>query len=92
MNETTKKTSFLTKVTLVLLGILVTTFIFALFTKQFEITGIYLALILCIILSFCGLYYIEKGTKLRLVTWGMISAIVMMAGIYISGLIYIQTF
>lgn len=82
-----KKTpGLLNKAIAILFGIFITSFIFALFLKALETIGLYLALILCIGLIFCGFYYIKKGTMLRLITWGMTGTVIIGVIFYIIGM------
>ena len=59
-----------------------TSIVFALALKLLQTTGLYLALALSIILIFCGFYYVNKGTRLRLVTWGILGAIILSSTIF----------
>jgi len=71
-----KKIDILSKVSLILIGVFVASVIFAIATKNFGTTGLYLGLLTTLALSFGGFYYIEKGTVLRQITWGITVTIV----------------
>ncbi|MDA1060644.1 MAG: hypothetical protein O3B47_02530 [bacterium] len=81
-----RKDNILTKLTLILLGIFILSAIFALATQIFPDFGIWIALSLSIFLIFSGFYYIDKGTRLRIVTWGMLATLVAGAGLFFVGL------
>lgn len=67
-----RKTSLLSKFTLILFGVFLTSLIFAFTVKLFEDIGIWLGLIICSSLIFCGFYYVQPKTRLRLITWSML--------------------
>ena len=90
---TSKKSSldkFLAKLSLILFGIFLTSLIFAILIRYFGETGIYLGLVISIILIFCGFYYIEKGTKLRLVTWVMLITIIALTILFLVGMNFLS--
>ncbi|MDD3861783.1 MAG: hypothetical protein PHP74_02740 [Candidatus Gracilibacteria bacterium] len=67
----------LKKITLVFFGIFLTASIFAISSKLISGSwGIILGMAICTGLIFCGFYYIEKNTKLRLITWAMLLTII----------------
>ncbi len=84
------KTNFLTKFTLVLFGILITSIIFAITLKLFEIPGIWIGLTLCAILIFLGLRYKAPGSHLRLIAWSMLGTIITFTIVYFISLSYVQ--
>lgn len=71
-----RKTSLLSKFTLILFGVFLTSLIFAFTVKLFEDIGIWLGLLICLGLIFCGFYYTEPKTRLRLITWSMLITII----------------
>jgi multisubunit Na+/H+ antiporter MnhB subunit len=80
-----RKDNFLTKLSLILLGILLTSSIFAFATQLSPDRGLWIALVIAILLVFIGFYYIDRGTRLRLVTWSMLVTLVMGAALFIVG-------
>ena len=89
-NMPTEKLSILGKITFILLGAFTTASILAIFTKEFDVVGLYLSAIILVILVFAGFYYIEKGKKLRFVTWGILGTVILIGGLYSAALIYIK--
>jgi hypothetical protein len=85
-----KKTNFLTKFTLVLFGILVTSIIFAFTVKIFQIPGIWIGLVLCAIIIGLTLKYKAPGSHLRMIAWSMLATIIAFTIIYFVGLGYVQ--
>jgi len=86
-----RKDNILTKFTLILLGVFILSAIFAFSTQLFPDFGIWIALIVCILLIFSGFYYIEKGTRLRIVTWGMLITLIAGAILFFVGLSMLET-
>lgn len=84
-----KKVGTLEKVTFVLFGVFLTSLIFAFGTKYLAEIGMWLSLVVCAFLIFAGFYYVEKGTKLRLVTWGMLGTIIFVGIVLIIGINYL---
>lgn len=76
----------LAKISLLLFGIFLTSLIFALSLRFFKEAGLWIGLIICVALSFCGFYHIEKGTRLRLITWGLSCTLILGSALYIIGL------
>lgn len=62
--------NFFKKTPFFLGGVLLTFVILGALTNQFQESGIWMSLVLCIILSGAGFYYTEKGTPLRAISWG----------------------
>jgi hypothetical protein len=71
-----KKNGLLDKIVWVLIGIFMTSLIFALLIQALGKAGIYLGLLVSILLVFSGFYYIEKGTRLRLIAWSILITII----------------
>jgi|GEM_PF-2486113 len=85
------KTNFLTKLTLVLLGVLLTSVIFAMTVRLFQIPGIWIGLLLCAILIFLAIKYKAPGSYSRLIAWSMLGTIIIGTIIYFVGLHYVQS-
>ena len=81
-----RKISLLSKFTLILFGVFLTSLIFAFTVKLFEDIGIWLGLLICVALIFCGFYYIEAKTRLRLITWSMLITVLAGAIFLIVGI------
>lgn len=84
-----KKLNLLSKFTLILFGIFITSIIFAILIKYLSEFGLWIGLIISLILAFFGFYYIESKTRLRYITWGILGTIVIGATIFFIGLIFI---
>lgn len=78
--------NLITKISLVLVGILAVTTIFAFSMQLFEEAGIWLGLILSAFLVFLGFSYTQKGTKLRLVTWSISISLAIILIIFLVGI------
>jgi hypothetical protein len=80
----------LTKIAATIFGIFFTTAVFAVFTKHFPTEwGIYLALIFCAILIFCGFKFSKKASTIRLMTWGaLVMTIVGIIGFFVIKLVF----
>jgi len=94
INITTKEgplDKILKKFTLIFFGIFLTMSIFAITTKGLGTYGILVGALICTGLIFCGFYYIEKGTRLRLITWTMVITIVVALILFLIGLSFIST-
>lgn len=83
MDNITKKIPLLTKLILILLGIFITSLIFAATTKLFQETGIWIGLIISMILILTGFYYTSPGNKLRVILWSIAGTIITFAAIFI---------
>lgn len=71
-----KKIGILEKITLILFGVFITSLIFAFLIQNFEKAGIWIGLVLSALIVFSGFYYIEKGTRLRIIAWGILGTII----------------
>lgn len=71
-----KKISFIEKFTLILFGVFANSAIFAIMMKGLASIGMWLGLLINLTLIFCGFYYIQKGTKLRIIAWGMLGTLI----------------
>jgi hypothetical protein len=92
INITTKEgpaAKVIKKLTLVFFGIFLTSLIFSLSTKFMGSPGIWLGLLICGLLIFSGFYYIEKGTKTRLIAWTMLLTILIFLIMFIAGISFI---
>lgn len=83
IGKETPGVGILEKLSLVLFGTFTTSLLFAILIKYLEKAGIWLGIFLTLIIVFCGFYYIEKGTRLRLITWGILGTIVVFSGFLI---------
>jgi hypothetical protein len=75
----------LMKFAFVLFGIFLTSLVFAIPIKYFGERGIWAGFIISIGLIFSGFYYVEKGTKLRLLTWVMLITVISCSMIFLIG-------
>ncbi|MBI5753650.1 hypothetical protein HZA40_00715 [Candidatus Peregrinibacteria bacterium] len=82
--------NFLTRLTLILFGVFATSLIFAITVKVFEIPGIWIGLIICAALITAIFYYKVPGTKLRIIAWSMLIALILGTVIYFAGLSYLK--
>lgn len=81
-----RKDGFLTKLTLILLGIFVTSSVFAFSTQIFPNYGLWIGLTIIGISIFSGFYYIAKGTRLRLIAWSMLVTLILGTALFIIGI------
>lgn len=86
-----RKINLMTRITLILFGIFITSTIFALTVKIFEEIGIWIGLIICIALSFCGFHFKKPGSRTRVVAWSMLGTILIGTIIYFVGLNYMKS-
>jgi hypothetical protein len=86
-----KHIGILEYLTLILAGIFITSIVFALLTKPLGEFGVYLGILLCGAIVFCGFYYVEKGTKLRAVTWGILGTLIFCTVLFIVALEFISS-
>ncbi len=61
----------LSKIILVLLGIFLTSLIFALSIELLAENGVLAGIILCLGTAMVGFYFTEKGDKIRLIAWSI---------------------
>jgi len=86
---TTKKgllDRILAKLSLILLGILVTSLTFAICSKYLQVWGIWLGILITSGLVFCGFYYVEKGTRLRTITWSILVTTILILVVFTIGI------
>jgi|GEM_PF-2337173 len=76
----------LAKFSLILFGVLATTVIFAICSKYLGVWGIWLGIFITGGLVFCGFYYIEKGTRLRVITWSILITVIFILMVFTIGL------
>jgi len=86
LNPKPKKISLLNKVILLLFGLFLTTLIFAFSIQLLQELGIWIGILLNTILVFIGFYYVQKGTQLRLITWGILVTLVTGTTFFIIGM------
>ncbi len=72
-----KGMDILLKISLVLLGIFATSIVFKIATNLFGVPGIYIAGGISLAIVFIGFYYGEKGSKIRLITWGITGSLIL---------------
>ncbi|MFA5948410.1 MAG: hypothetical protein WC806_05615 [Candidatus Gracilibacteria bacterium] len=80
----------LAKLSIVLFGVFLTSMIFAILIKLLGVYGIYLGILICGTLIFCGFYYIQKGTRLRLMAISMLSTIILITIVFLTALSFIK--
>lgn len=85
------KNSLSTKIILALVGVFLTSIIFAISMKWLEEIGIWIGIALTGILVFCGYYFFEPGNKIRIITWTMLATLIITILFYILGLQYISS-
>lgn len=71
---------------LILVGILITSLIFALSIKAFAGTGIWVGLLVNGALVFLGFNYTEKGSKIRPIIWSMLIMIAVLIILFLTGI------
>jgi len=76
----------LAKLSLILFGILVTAMIFAMCSKYLQVWGVWLGILITGGLIFCGFYYIEKGTRLRVIAWSILVTTILILLLFTIGL------
>ncbi len=74
------------KLSLLLIGVFLSCVIFATLIQNFANTGLWLSLLLQAALIFCGFYYIEKSSPLRLITWGLLATVIALVLIFALGI------
>lgn len=84
-----RHTNFLTRLTLILFGVFLTSLIFAIAVKIMEETGIWIGLIICLAAAGSILYYRKPGSSLRIIAWSMLCMVVFCLIIYFVGLNYL---
>lgn len=84
-----RKINLMTRITLILFGVFITSSIFAITVKMFEEIGIWIGLIISLGLSFYGFYFKESGSRMRIVTWSILATILIIGIVYFAGLSYI---
>jgi len=73
----------LTKFSLVLFGIFLTTLFFAILIQLLQQYGIYLGIILSAVAIYFGFKYSEKKSDLRLVIWSVLVTLISCIGLYL---------
>lgn len=81
-----KKFGILSKITLALFGVFLTSLIFAFSIQALAEIGIWVALAVCLGLIFCGFYFIKAGTRLRFISWSMLITIILGSIAFVAGL------
>ena len=84
------KINFMTRITLILFGIFITSVTFALTVKAFQEIGIWIGLIISSIIIFCAFYYTMPDTRTRVITWSMLITLIISIILYFAGLSYIS--
>ena len=79
----TENISILSKISYILVGILIATSLCAVGMRIGSTPGLYVSTILSIILTFLGFKYTKKKSRSRLLTWGMLGTLILFIGIYI---------
>lgn len=77
---------FLSKVTGILFGIFITSIIFALSIRLFEVPGVYIALVFTILIVILGFLKTKSKTTLRMITWGIAVTIIAGTILYVVGI------
>lgn len=80
------KYPLMNKLSLILIGVLLSCVIFAMLIQNLANIGLWLALLLQAALIFCGFYYIEKDSPLRLITIGLLSTVIILILIFALGI------
>jgi len=86
-----RRIGILEHITLILIGILIATIIFAITTKYLGEWGVYLGLLANAGIVFCGYYYLEKGSRLRVITWSILGTLIFSIIVYFFALEYITS-
>jgi len=86
-----KGAGFLSKITGILFGVFLTSIIFAISIRIFEVNGIYLGLALTALLVIFGFYKTKPKTTLRMITWGIAVTVVIGITFYIVGMTMISS-
>lgn len=86
-----RRIGILEYITLILIGIFVTSLIFALMTRYLGEYGVYMGLATNGFLVFCGYYYLEKGSKLRVITWSILGTMIFSIIAFLSALKFITS-
>jgi len=74
------------KLSLLLIGVFLSCAIFALLIQNLATAGLWLSLLLQAALIFCGFYYIEKHSPLRLINWGLLATVIALVLIFALGI------
>ncbi len=77
---------FLSKVTGILFGIFITSIIFALSIKLFEVPGVYVGLGFTVLIVILGFLKTKPKTTLRMITWGIAITVVAGTILYVVGI------
>jgi hypothetical protein len=94
INITNKESLFsktLKKLTLVFLGVFITSFIFMFATRIPGSLGIWLGLLICAGLIFCGFYYVKPHTRLRTITLSMLWTIIICTIVFAFGIFFLSS-
>jgi len=75
--------NLLTKFSLILFGIFLTSLFFAILIQLLQQYGIYLGIPLCGVTIYFGFKYSKKKSNLRLVTWSILVTLISCIGLYL---------
>jgi len=81
-----RPTNFLTKIISVLFGIFLTSSIYAIFLKAFEVHGIWIGAVFTFGLVATGFYFSKKGSRLRPIIWTMLATLIICLAAYYVGI------
>lgn len=85
-NDQSALSRFLLNFSLILLGTLITAVIFTQLVRSLGEWGIWISIIVSGLISFSGFYWGEKGTKLRLIIWGVTATLILGIIAFVVGL------
>jgi ABC-type Fe3+-siderophore transport system permease subunit len=77
---------FLSKITGVLFGIFITSVIFALSIRIFDVPGVYVGLGFTVLIVVLGFLKTKQKTTLRMITWGIAVTVVAGSILYVVGI------
>ncbi len=84
MKDIKVKNTLLIKLILALLGVFVTAMIFSLSIEIFKEKGIWIGMFLSLGLAAIGIYYTEKGDKIRITAWAILISIIVATTLFIT--------
>ncbi len=81
-----KKVNFITKVTLILLGVFISSVILGTSIQLLETKGLWLGIILSLLCVAYGLYYCPKNSYRRIVSWGILGSLILGTILFVIGI------
>jgi hypothetical protein len=86
-----KSPNLITRLTLILFGVFLTSFLYAMSIRAFELSGLLIGTFINIALSAAGLYYTPKKSQLHIISWTILATTIVGIITYFVSVGYISS-